>query len=67
MMNWTTVKLEDGRQHHHAKTETRRLTVYDWLGGHCDWYVYDATGNTTLAQGKSASADEAKQAAEQVI
>jgi len=64
-MDWTTVTLEDGRQRHNAQTPTRRLTVYDSLGGICKWYVYDETGNVEIAHGKSASADEAKAAAEQ--
>jgi hypothetical protein len=64
-MDWTTVTLEDGRQRHNAQNATRRLVVYDWLGGRCGWRVYDEIGDETLAMGKSASADEAKAAAEQ--
>lgn len=64
-MNWNTATLEDGRQHHHSNDNDMTASVYDWLGGYVDWYVYDSTGNVLLGKGKSASAHEAKLAVEE--
>lgn len=63
-MIWETVTLPDGRERHHAKSDTRRLSVYDGKSGRADWYVYDATGDNIIASGKCESADSAKTLAE---
>ncbi len=62
MLNWIAAP-KIGYQRYHAQTTKNHLSVFD-LETYARWYVYDTTGDVTLAQGKVTTVVEAKNACE---